>query len=339
MLRVIVPVALAAALGCAKSTGTTGASAASPTSSGATAIAKLKQRVTALLVSEQGSEPEVSFPVEVTFDSDGASRVIVQIPLKRLKHDFQVEARRKGYEVDDRVHVLLDTRDPAPQIQKKQVSFSVSILKASPLESGPGATLISAADYGLLPPNLRDDAKEAGYRCDQPVVLRSIPHSNDLSVVPLPEAEQYLPRTELRRFQAGYCTDFASLDPTDQAKAVSLGYSEGSPVWNRICAPGELVPVTEVGAGPKVEILRARREPGPDSRTSVISVTCYEYMNDRMKARARELGYGAAGKIGIQYDSALGRMKVLAPAELSAATDHMNCPEPTPTPTPPPSSF
>ena len=247
-------------------------------------------------------------------EDDMTGHFTVRVKGKNLKEEFLKQAEQQGFKKDDTVAVRVDAVTWEAKVAPKATSFSSRLIKViPPTEPGGKETFIAASNFDDLPPVLQKRAAEQGYHKGDEVTWRTKGTGSDLVIMPRTSATAVPKPFSARPFPMGSRSAFVKLDRKDQDKARKLGYKEGDTVWKRFDKEGiNLVPPTDVGEGPDIELIGAHTDPFTD-QIVMLGVAKFEKLPAHMALKASALGYKPGDTVAVE----LGKDKadVMSPAE------------------------
>jgi bifunctional DNA-binding transcriptional regulator/antitoxin component of YhaV-PrlF toxin-antitoxin module len=246
---------------------------------------------------------KVEMPLDVTASlslDDMTGHFTVRVKGKNLKEEFQKQAEQQGFKKDDTIAVRVDAVTWEAKVAPKTASFSSRLIKViPPTEPGGRPTIIGAANFDDLPPVIQKRAAEQGYHEGDEVTWRDKGTGGPLEIMPRSSAAA-VPKPGAKRFPIGLRSAFSELDRKDQDKARKLGYKEGDTVWKQFDKKGfNLVPPTDVGEGPDIELLGANYDPATQEIV-MLGIAKFEKLSADKALKASALGHKPGDTVGVK---------------------------------------
>jgi bifunctional DNA-binding transcriptional regulator/antitoxin component of YhaV-PrlF toxin-antitoxin module len=280
-------------------------------------IKEMKAKLLEVLIEKVCKKVEMPLNVSASLNPDDMTgHFTVRVKGKNLKKEFQKQAEQQGFKKDDTVAVRVDAVTWEAKVAPKTASFSARLIKViPPTEPGGRPTFIAATNFDDLPPVDQKRAAEQGYHKGDEVMMQIKGTGSDLEIMPR-SAAAAVPKVGAKPFPVGMRSSFSKLDRKDQNKARKLGYKEGDTIWKRLDEGiFNLVPATDVGEGPDVELIGAKYDPATQ-QIVMLGIAKFEKLSADEARKASALGYKPGDMVGLKVrkDKSDGAT-IMSPAE------------------------
>lgn len=275
---------------------------------------QMKAKLFQVLTEKVCKEVEIPLDVSASLNPDDMTgHFTVRVKGKNLKAEFQKQAEQQGFKKDDTVAVRVDAVTWEAKVAPKATSFSSRLIKViPPTEPGGRPTFIAAANFDDLPPVIQKRAAAQGYHKGDEVTWRVKGAARDIEILPRSSAAA-VPKPGGKPFLVGMSSAFVKLDRKDQDKARKLGYKEGDTIWKRFDEGGfNLVPPTDVGEGPDVELIGALTDPF-SGQIEMLGIAKFEKLSADAGRKASASGYKPGDTVGLKIGK--GYSNIMSPAE------------------------
>lgn len=276
-------------------------------------IEQMKVKLFQVLTEKVCRKVEMPLDVSASLADDMTGHFTVRVKGKNLKEEFQKQAEQQGFKKEDTVAVRVDAVTWEAKVAPKGTSFSSRLIKViPPTEPGGRPTFIAAANFDDLPPVIQKRAAEQGYHEGDEVTWRTKGTGSDFEIMPRSSAAA-VPKPGAKPFPVGMRSAFGKLDRKDQDKARKLGYKEGDTIWKRFDRGGfELVPPSDVGEGPDVELIGGNYDP-VTQQIVMLGIGKFEKLSADIALKASASGYKRGDTVGVKIGK--DKADIMSPAE------------------------